>query len=590
MDGSATNRAFDAVRRWWRGFLAAANTARGRSGRWYAEHARPAAERALAALVRWWRAAVARLRRAIDAVRAWFAERRRRAARQRLPGVLIVAGRDDDLASVIGRVDTAEDIDLMLVVPRAARRLREPGVWPRLAAHVRRRGITLGVVAARRDVRHNAQASGLMAARSLRALRALRRARPRRVRVGAREFDLPSIRPGRLLRWLAPAAMLAAAFVTACYMVPSAEIVIVPPAEPFTRTATVRIDPVAGQPDLARGVVPGITVRLTITSVLATETTGSAEVGEERAAVELLIANEGEAVVGVAAGTLIVNESGIPFSTVEAVTVPAGESLTVPASAERPGAAGNLEADESWSVAGVPATLQVTNPRAASGGTDVTVRAVAAEDIDRLRALAPTVLTRVGARELERTVESGTIFPETVTVAILGQEPLARVGEPADTLLVEFTAVVSALVAPDEQAHAYGEALLVSELPDGVALLPGATAVELGAGRRFEAGELRVELTVTGLVAELFDPAEWRDDLRGTRPAAAAELLRQRLDLAQEPEITIHPDWLPWRRLPPELPGWWRWLRLPGEAGRIAIVFAGPPEAEESGDEEAAAP
>ena len=588
MDGPATNRAFDAVRRWWRGFLAAATTARGRSGRWYAERARPAAGRALAALVRWWRAAVGRLRRCIDAVRAWFAERgRRRAERQRLPGVVIVAGRDDDLASVIGRVDTAEDIDLVLVVPRAARRLREPGVWPRLAAHVRRRGITLGVVAARRDVRHNAEASGLTAAGSLRALR---RARPRRVRVGAREFDLPALGPGRVLRWLAPPAMVAAAFVTACYLVPSAEIVIVPPAEPFARTVTVRIDPVADQPDVARGVVPGITVRLTITSVLATETTGSAEVGEERAAVELLIANGGESVVSVAAGTRIVNESGISFYTVEEITVPAGESLTVPASAERPGAAGNLEADESWSIAGLPATLQVTNPRAASGGTDVTVRAVAAEDIDRLRALAPAVLARVGARELERTVESGTIFPETVTVAILGQEPLARVGEPADTLLVEFTAVVSGLVAPDEQTQAYGEALLVSELPDGFALLPGATAVELGTERRFDAGELSVELTVTGLVAELFDPAEWRDDLRGARPAAAAELLRQRLDLVQEPEITIHPDWLPWRRLPPELPGWWRWLRLPGEAGRIAIVFAGPPETEESGAEEALAP
>ena len=438
-----------------------------------------------------------------------------RGSRRQLPAGTIVATRDDDLASIIGRIDTAADVDLVLVVPRGARQLREAGVWARIAAHVRRRGIALGVVASRREVRQHAEASGLRAAGTLRALR---RPRVRRVRLGAREFELPRLRPFRLLRWLAPPALGAAVVGATCYAVPSAEIVIVPPSQPLTRPATVRVDPLAEEPAVEEGILPGVTVRRTITTVLATETTGTADLGDERAAIVLLITNDGEAPAGVAEGTRIVSDSGIAFTTAEPLAVPAGESLTVSATAERAGTIANVEADELWTFNGAPETLAVANPRAASGGTDVTVAAVAAEDVDRLVALAPAVLARVGGRELERTVESGTAFAESVTVAILSQQALGDVGEPAETLLMEVTAIVSGIVVPDEQRRAFGEALLLSELPDGVALLPGTTEVELGALRTFGAGELRLELRATGLTALLFDTSDLRDDLTGARP------------------------------------------------------------------------
>ena len=520
------------------------------------------------------RAAGARTRLLPGVIRAGFVESwRRREARRRVTGTTIVARRDDDLSSIIGRIDTAADVELVLIVPREARQLRAPGVWPRLHAHVRRRGIELDVVAARRDVRYHAQASGLHVAGSLRALRR----RSRRVRVGAREFDLPALRPLRVLRWLAPPALVATATVAACYVVPSAEIVIVPPAEPFDRTVTVRVDPVAETADLDLGVLPGLTVRRTVITVLATETTGSAEIGDEHATLELLLTNDGDAPVRVAAATRVVNESGVAFATAEAVAVPAGESLAVVATAERAGVAGNLEASARWSVSGVPDTLQIENPRPASGGTDVTVPAVAADDADRLRALAAEVLARVGAGELERAVEYGIVFPETVTVAILSRDPLAHAGEPAETLLMDVSAIVSVLVATHEQTLAYGEALLVAELPEGVALLPGATTAELGEEPRLQDGDLLVELSVRGHVAELFDPSTVREDVVGVRPAAAAAALQRRLGLAVEPQITIEPEWLPWR-----------WL--PRRGDRISIRFAGPPAVGDSSVLETSSP
>ena len=477
----------------------------------------------------------------------------------------IVADRDDDLATVMGRIDFADDAELVLIVPRAARALRDPGVWPRMAAHARRRGISLGVVAARRDVRSHAQDSGLEAAGSLRALR---RPRFRRVRVGAREFDLPRLRPFRALRWLALPALAGALFVTACYVVPSAEIVIVPPAEPFTRSTLVRIDPVADEPDLELRVILGITVRRTVTTVMATEATGTTEIGDTRASVQLLIANNGAAAAALRADTRVVSDGGIAFTTDEAVTVPAGESLAVVATAERAGTIANLDAQETWSLSGGAETLRVTNPQAADGGTDLSVPAIAAEDADRLRSMALDVLSRAGGRELERTVETGAAFPETVTVAILGEESFGHIGEAAATLMMEFTAIVSGLVLPDEHARAFGEALLVAALDEGVALLPGTTTVELAPAHTFQGGALSLRLVATGLVAELFDPSDVRDDLTGARPAEAARVLQDRLGLDIEPRVTLHPDWLPW-------------LWLPRRGSRISITLAGPPESEQ---------
>ena len=190
---------------------------------------------------------------------------------------------------------------------------------------------------------------------------------------------------------------------------------------------------------------------------------------------------------------------------------------------------------------------------------------MAAEDAARIGAIALGVLRRIGERELEAALEGAALFPETVTVAILSQRALQAVGEPADALLIEFTALVSGLTVSAAQARAYAEAALVEALPDGTVLLPGSAEAELSANHRFEAGTVFLELTAHGLVAELFDPAAVRSDLTGATPAAAAAALRERFALAHEPEVTVRPNWIPWR-----------WL--PRRASSITIRLAPPPE------------
>ena len=124
----------------------------------------------------------------------------------------------------------------------------------------------------------------------------------------------------------------------------------------------------------------------------------------------------------------------------------------------------------------------------------------------RVGAIAEEVLRRAGERELLRTIQDATVFVETVSVAILSQDPLVEVGEPADAFLMEYVAIVSALVLTDDEARRAGEQMLVAALPDGMALLPGTTEASAGGDVSYDGSRLVADLTATGLATPLIDP------------------------------------------------------------------------------------
>ena len=479
------------------------------------------------------------------------------------PGTVVVSA-DDDLASVIGKIDTADQPDVLLVVPREARTMREPMVWPRITAHAQRRGITVRVLAARRAVANDARAAGLQGSRSVRGLRG---PRTLRVPIGAREFRLHVPALGPLLRGAVFIAVVLVVIGGACYTVPSAEIVIEPPSTFVTASATVRINPVADELDLVLGVVPASTVQITIVTVVAAATTGTTSVGDERAAVVLVFTNDGELDIELPVGTDVNDEGGITFTTDASVTVVAAGSVAVSATAVLPGEAANLASGELRLLIGLPATLTVSNPDSAFGGTDREVPAIAQEDVDRVRDIAPQVLDVVGRRELLATFTTGILFADTASAAILSQAPLGVVGQPGDAFLMEYTAVVSALYLSEEAASRFGQALLLQSIEEGQALLPGTTEVRASGAGVLLGGELTVELVVTGLITPLFEASAVRGELTGVSPETAAAWLQEHLGLTVTPRINVSPDWLP---------AW----RMPLRASRITITLVGPGQSE----------
>jgi hypothetical protein len=512
---------------------------------------------------RWWRAAGRRVEsNARTAWSRWRESRRRVAdARQSELEAAIVASADDDVASITGRIDIASDLEVVLIVPRGARALRDPAPWPHLAAHARRRGVDLLVVSPRRDVRAHATDNGLRAGSSIGRVR---RAPQHRFSIGGRSFTVPRMNLGRWVRGALLAVGIAAIGIVGCYAVPSAEIVIVPVSNPVSTTVSARLDPLADEPDIQRMVVPVIRQRIEIVTTVSTTTSGTTEIGEDFATVEVEFTNETATDRTIEAGLQLISDENILFATEEDLDVPAGASAAVAATAVLPGEPGNVAAGTLTARDPLPRGVTVTNPSAASGGTNVEVPAVASEDVDRVREISDDVLLRVGQREMAEAIPEGsTYFPETLTSAVFSENPLQNPGDPATAFLMEYTAIISALVLDVDTAVLFGSRVLQSSLGPDEALLPGSTEVTVAAETDRVAGQLVVEMTIQGRIAPVIDPTALEGSLTGTTKSEASALISDAIALEAPPEIRLLPDFIPWR-----------WL--PRRSDRISIILEGP--------------
>ncbi len=487
----------------------------------------------------------------------------------------VVATADDDVLSVVERIEATGASEVILRIPREARAFRNPAAWPHIAAVAKRNSMALGVVTPRGDVRSHARENGLQAAGSTGRVT---RAPHHQLSLGERTFYVPRLPLGALLRVAVLAVGTYALVIMSCNTIPSAEIVIVPASEEVTATARVRLNPVADDPDLELGVAPAVTFRHVFEATLVTVTTGEADVPDERATVLLQFFNPGESELLISAGRQVDDENGISFATDEDVTVPPGSVANVDATAVFAGAISNVASGALTFTVGLPEGVTVINWSQATGGTDKTVPAVGDDDVDRIQELAKTVLRRIGERELVEAVGDDTVFPQTLSVSIFSQDSLSNLGEPTEVFEVDFTAVATALVITDEQAARYGAELIASELDAGFELLPGSTTATVSSAR-IDGGTLTVLLEATGLVAELVDEVAVSEALSGMSPGDATLQLEQMLAIEGPPTITLRPQFIPWR-----------WL--PRKADRISITFAGPDsliEDEESEDGEATA-
>lgn len=471
--------------------------------------------------------------------------------------VVVTASRYDDVAAVVGRLEVAASDEVVLIVPRDVRALRRANAWPHLAANARRSGITLGVIADRRDVRAHARAHGLPAASSLQSLRRTR------VRGTVRDGDAGTP-GGRMRLQIVIVALAVVAFaLVACYRVPAATVVIVPPSQPYSTSVEAQVNAIIAQSDAARGIISVSTIRRDVTTVVSTATTGTTEVGDARATLELRFSNQGTAEVRIPGGARMATPERVVFITDEDVVVPPGEQAIVTATAAEPGTDGNVDIGEvSEPETPLPAEIFVVNRTRGEGGTDRTVPAVSAADVDRVREIAPAVLDRVALVTLQNEITGGRLLSTTVSAAIFSATPLQQLDEPADAFLMEYVVVAAALWIPDGDAAAYGAEVIRSQLGDGLVLLPGTVTAVIT--EPTAPGDV-ITVDATGLVTDIARVDDLPDLIAGKSPEDAAQFISERLALETPPVITIRPDVIPWR-----------WL--PRRAAAIEIRLEGPPD------------
>jgi len=155
----------------------------------------------------------------------------------------------------------------------------------------------------------------------------------------------------------------------------------------------------------------------------------------KRATVELSFTAPASTGLSVPAGSGVTNVAskrgkyaGVIFKTDFDLVVPAGETLSIPATATAPGAPANVGADELIYLTGQPPTgfKSVTNPAPATGGTDhqmcraATYRAMELVYLDLMRTIDDAfgsrrrVYAKMYRDEIDRTIAAGVRMAATV--------------------------------------------------------------------------------------------------------------------------------------------------------------------------------
>ena len=240
---------------------------------------------------------------------------------------------------------------------------------------------------------------------------------------------------------------------------------------------------------------------------------------------------------------VVVTPNGRPVEAAANVTARRGVTAVDPDKAIIPARVITAETDLEQTVrVGGPAVMAADRDRARSAM------------LDRAREQALAVLWNVKA-------PNDQIFPQTVRVALAGEDFDRRLGEQAPTLTLKARVRIEALAFDGQQANEVVRAALARQVPAGQRL---GDQVEVRPGGLVSADENSVvfEMFARGVAFEPVDPEQVRSLVRGRSAAEAARLVAERFRLAEEPAIEVYRSPLG---------------RLPAMGNRIEIEIRQPP-------------
>lgn len=459
-----------------------------------------------------------------------------------LASVIHIA-RDDDIAAICGRIDSAPTFAVVLHAPRGNHAMSRELGMRRVLRHAEDAGKTIAVATRSPALASRARQAGLPVAW-----------RPERIRwdaggrvvvgLGPLSVKLPPV--GRYLSALLLLAAIAAVGAGLLFAAPSATITVVPPAELRQATVIVNASTTTDTFDPLEMRVPATGVSASRQITLAVPTTGTIEVPVAAATVTLALSNGSNAAITVPAGAVALTEDGRAFATEEPVELAPGGDAAVLATAVEPGPAGNVPAgaisrwqDEALS------PIAITNPEAAAGGASEPRRAVDAADIVTIRQLVDELAVSDALRQsLVDQRPHDAIFLRTAEVRVTEGAPSANPGDVANVVFMDVTVTVSALAILAETLDDLAQAVLGDGTGD---LLPGTVrAVETGARQvNLDDGAIRTELLVSASFARGVTPASIRSAVKGKTASDAKSTLAERYGI-QEAEVALTPGWAPW--------------------------------------------
>ncbi len=511
----------------------------------------------------------------------------------------IFLDQDDDIISVCDRLDWTAASRVLFVLPQRTAVFKNGLDLARLRRYADRQRVEVGLVTGEKTLLRQARSLGLPAFATLEEAESSRRGWWRRRRrrewvglpaVGGLQGDRPSARQdGRsvgdssvadILRlpqlswrqWVIRYAAillffiaLALFFIGFAFTLPRATITLHPETQPVTASLPVLADPTLADVSLRDMAVPAR--RLTVTQSWKTQidATGVIVLPHTPATGQVVFTNLTEEPVDIPAG-LILRAGDLAFETIAAADlVGVVDSTTaVGVVALEPGPDGNVPADAITQIedAELAELVEARNPAALTGGAVRQIPAVAAADMERLRAQARQFLQAVALAEMEtQLLQPEFLARESLRVTAVQEETFSHaVGEETAVLSLQMRAELQATAVNPSLAGVLAAQPLAAAVPAGFQLLPG--SIQLAAGEALaadDAGRVTVTILAEGMAAADLNLTDPTAVIAGQPVETAMAYLYQQLPLAAIPQIEIWPLWF---------------QRLPYRSGRIQVITA----------------
>ena len=362
---------------------------------------------------------------------------------------------------------------------------------------------------------------------------------------------------------LAVLALLTGVVGAALYaVVPGAEVVVSPQEKDITVVVDIVADRKASAIRSESGVIPALVLQETVETSATLPTTGTVWLDSISAAAIVTFANLGADQVKIPRGTILRTSAGEPilFETVADVVVPAGAGqrvdATVKAMTSYRGSVGNVGPGMINTVLGERSDqVSVINLASAAGGSNQSVKTVAAADRDRLLESARIQLQSLAYEQMRAGLsESQIIIIESLRIEQERKDWTnfsADVGAMTSELSLTMRAIVSAQAVDDRYGRQITTARLRDKIPANFELIDESLTYVRGPFNLGRAdGQINFTATGSATVIATFEGDRLREQLAGLSLEEAREYLEKQAELSdQDPaQILLFPQAL--QRMP----------------------------------------
>lgn len=489
---------------------------------------------------------------------------------------------DDDIVAIRARIENAELAHLILVVPRRCAFLEGASGFPLLRRAADDLGAQIALVLHDETLRERAEEYGFPVFRSIAQAQFARwKMRPPTRTTSALTpsappppppesvSDSPITRFIRAWHWqlLSLASVLAILCLAMPFVIPAAQVYLVPALTMLTTTTDIVIDSSTPWVSSATRSVPARRLLRETSGTASLRTTTTKTMPDARATGSVVFTNLRAEETIVPQGTIVATSTGVPirFTTTMTITLPAqiGARAEAPIQAIDPGPAGNVKELAINVVEGSLAlAVRVINTKPTTSGTVRPVRVATEADRKKLEEQLLAQLKQNAHSVLAPMLKPNEFIPlDSIQVYATNKLFDRAVDEPADVLNLTMSADVFGLAVDRDDVNLLMSTLLQRQLPTGYQLLPDGVRVEMLTGGKYQGIQLRQPVRAIGYAAPQLDPGKVAAALQGKTVSDAQAYLTSQVQLAQPPEIRVSP------------PGW---PLMPFLAFRIAVFIETP--------------